>query len=189
MKKFFFTSISLLLLFSACKENNDTTTLNNSSNETRIVYDGIGYTITSDNTCYISSGVNCTGSYEIGSLKYNNKTYTVDSISNYAFAESENLKAIVLPNSVISIGRQAFIDCYSLSSITIPSSVISIGEYAFSSCIKLSAIHVKSSTPINITNAFHDFNYSLCTLGVPKGSKAAYKNAAGWNSFTNIVEE
>ena len=65
---------------------------------------------------------------------------TVDSIHNYAFYNCRSLTSITIPNSVTSIGSHAFDRCSSLTSITIPNSVTSIGSYAFYSCSSLTSV-------------------------------------------------
>ena len=71
----------------------------------------------------------------------------VTSIGDLAFAYSESLTSIIIPESVTSIGNDAFYDCNSLTSITIPDSVTSIGRSAFGRC--------RSLTSIAIPQAFH----------------------------------
>ena len=64
---------------------------------------------------------------------------TVDSIHNYAFEGCSALTSITIPNSVTSIGDEAFDKCSSLTSITIPESVTSI-RYSFHGCSSLTTV-------------------------------------------------
>ncbi len=60
---------------------------------------------------------------------------SVTSIGNYAFDSCSGLTSVTIPNSVTSIGGGAFSCCSGLTSVTIPNSVTSIGESAFNACI------------------------------------------------------
>ena len=116
----------------------------------------------------------------------------VTSIEKGAFDCCTGLTSITIPNSVTRIGDYAFFGCSGLTSITIPKSVTSIGEYAFNNCSGLTAIHCLSSTPPTISSyrgPFDTSSYSNITLYVPYGSLEAYKAAAGWGKFQNIIEE
>lgn len=65
---------------------------------------------------------------------------TVDSIHDYTFYYCHSLTSVTIPHSVTSIGESAFYHCDFLTSITIPNSVTSIGESAFSMCGSLTSI-------------------------------------------------
>ena len=68
-------------------------------------------------------------------------------------------------------------------------SVTSMGELAFNGCNNLTSVSVAWETPIVIgDNVFSSSNYQNATLYVPKGTKALYEAASGWNNFGNIVE-
>ena len=71
------------------------------------------------------------------SVTYNSKTYSVTSIGELAFAVSEGLTSITIPNSVTMIDSNAFLGCSGLTSLTIPNSVTEIGEGAFGGCTGL----------------------------------------------------
>ena len=109
---------------------------------------------------------------------------TVTSIGASAFSNCTTLTSIVIPNSVVSIGERAFFLCY-LPSLTIPSSVTSIGKEAFEYCIRLEWIKVYAETPPSLgTNVFYNVDKSI-PLYIPCASVDAYREAGGWNEFTN----
>ncbi len=140
----FITLICLMVLFTACKNNDADVDPDTTPDEKNVTFEGIGYVITSNNTCYINKAVNCSGDYELSALKYKNKTYTIDSIAEKAFEDCVNLKSLKIPSSIKSIGRSAFYSS-NLTSINIPSSVISIKEYTFYNCTNLTSITIPNS--------------------------------------------
>ena len=73
------------------------------------------------------------------SVIYNNKSYTVVAISDYAFSSCNQMTSISLPNSIKTIGVQAF-GLTKLTSIIIPNSVTSIGESIFTNCEELKTV-------------------------------------------------
>ena len=97
---------------------------------------------------------------------------------------------MTIPSSVSSIGNGAFYGCTDLSSIIIPFSVNSIGNFAFGGCSGLTSIYTYVTVPtiLSDTYVFSDVNKTTCTLYVPIGLLSAYKNAAYWQDFVNIVE-
>ena len=103
--------------------------------------DGIYYNLdTSGKTAEVtdnsSSGIYYVGRVNIpSSVSYDGTSYSVTSISDYAFYRSYGLTSITIPSSVTSIGDFAFSYCSGLTSVTIPNSVTSIGSYAFDGCI------------------------------------------------------
>ena len=101
------------------------------------------------------------------------------------------LTSVSIPNSVTYIGAVAFCDCVGLTSVTIPGNVTNICRDAFSDCTGLTSVYSKNPTPPEACAwaAFGSSTYNTATLYVPKGSADAYKSAAGWREFKNIVEE
>lgn len=88
-------------------------------------------------------------------VKYNGITYTVTSISDYAFYNCSSLTSINIPNSVSQIGVQAFMWCSGLTHMIIPNSVTSIGAGAFTACTGL--------TDVSISNALKVLEYGVFT--------------------------
>ena len=69
-----------------------------------------------------------------------------DSICDYAFFDNQNLKNVIMPDSVKSIGNSAFSGCSALTSVTIGKNVKSIGIYAFFNCLSLKSIKLSDIT-------------------------------------------
>jgi hypothetical protein len=76
---------------------------------------------------------------------------TVDSIHNYAFKDCFSLTSVSIGNSVTSIGDYAFDGCSSLTSVTIGNSLTSIGKNAFFNCSSLTSINI----PESVTNIWY----------------------------------
>lgn len=67
-------------------------------------------------------------------VEYNNKEYTVVEIGDKAFYERDNLKSIILPNTIKYIGEDAFEDCI-FSSFIFPDSLKAISNNPFGNTI------------------------------------------------------
>ncbi len=80
---------------------------------------------------------------------------SVDTINNYAFYECSSLTSVNIPESVTSIGEYAFSSCSGLTSVTIGESVTSIGEYAFSYCPYLTSVTIPNSVTSIGNHAFY----------------------------------
>ena len=65
--------------------------------------------------------------------------------AHHLYLNGEEVKDLVIPNSVTSIGDLAFYDCSGLTSVTIPNSVTSIGDYAFWGCSGLTSVTIPNS--------------------------------------------
>ena len=74
------------------------------------------------------------------SVMYNEKTYSVTSISNSAFSGCSSINSITIPTSVTTIGSYAFYNCTSLSSIALNDSIKSVDNTAFSGCSSLKSV-------------------------------------------------
>ena len=91
------------------------------------------------------------------SIEYEGVTYTVEAISDYAFANCNNIKTISIPNTITHIGTGAFQSSRGLTDIVIPNSVKDIGIYAFFECKGL-----KSATIGNGVSLLSDYLFCKC---------------------------
>lgn len=66
----------------------------------------------------------------------------VTSIGDGAFAGSEALERVALPDGVTRLGDGAFADCYSLEEIDIPASVTAVGENPFAGCENMRIMNI-----------------------------------------------
>lgn len=102
-----------------------------------------------------------------------------------------NSSTYKIPEGTTSIGEGAFLFCNGINSLTIPFSVTSVGQLAFFLCSGMNEVHCEGTIPpaVDTTFFFSGTDFLNCKLYVPKGRVSAYRNAIGWNVFTNILEE
>lgn len=94
------------------------------------------------------------------SVIYNDDTYVVTAIGNYAFKGCTELSSVSIPNSITSIGIQSFYGCCGLEgTLIIRNTVSSIGNFAFADCSRLSSITVGNNV-VSIGNmAFYNVRH------------------------------
>ena len=124
-------------------------------------------------------------------LEHVNIPKSVVKIESSAFMDCEKLKNIELPSGLKEIGLQSFWYCKNIENLIIPASVEKIGEKAFAYWENLKSLYSLSPIPpICHENAFKERFTPIdkTTLYVPVGSIDMYRQATGWNCFTNMVE-
>ena len=109
---------------------------------------------------------------------------TLETISEYTFANCDNLQSIDLSGtSVKGIDSWAFEGCDNLTTIVFPSTLETIGNSVFYACMKIQDIDL-SQTKLNSIgeNAFYD-NYGLLSVSFPSSVKKIgnYAFANNWN--------
>ena len=163
---------------------------------------GAFFGCTSLNAVYISDiAAWCNISFSDNPLSY----------AHRLFLNGEEVKDLVIPNSMTSIGNYAFHNCTSLTSINIPNSVTGIGQYAFYNCTSLTSVTIGNGIQYIEYDAFancSDLTHVYChavnvpntssgvfsgsypqyaTLHVPDESVEAYRNKSPWSQFGTIV--
>ena len=86
--------------------------------------------------------------------------------SSQEWLDSNELKSVMIPDSVTRIGDCAFFGCKNLETITLPSNLTEIGEYAFYGCEKLTSIVIPNSV-VEIGQAAFECCKSLKTITLP----------------------
>ena len=82
-----------------------------------------------------------------------------------------------------------YINDQEIKDLVIPNSVTSIGESAFAFCSSLTSVTCEAETPPTIGNTYTFGGVSKSIpVYVPCGCVEAYKAANGWEDFTNIQE-
>ena len=128
---------------------------------------------------------------------------SVKSIGKEAFEDCGSLKKIELPNGLETIEKDAFYLCDSLEQIVFPATLNLLGQESCSYISELKRIYCMASEPpvceestLNPGNTpFGDYEpvHNLSTpndipVYVPVGTAEKYRNAWGWDYFTNFIE-
>ena len=109
------------------------------------------------------------------------------SYAHHLYLNGEEVKDLIIPNTVTRIGSSAFSGCTSLTSVTIPSSVTSIGYDAFFGCTSLTSVTIPSSVTSIEYGAFLGCT-SLTSVTIPSSVTSIGDVAfAGCTSLTSIT--
>lgn len=123
-----------------------------------IEVDGIYYNIISSTEPYTvevtfqgSSYSSYTGEYSgtvviPETITYNNITYNVTSVGEYAFASCTNLTSVTIGDSVTTIGENSFYKCSKLTDVVISGNVKTIENYVFKSCSSLKNVRFEDGS-------------------------------------------
>ena len=106
-------------------------------------------------------------------------------IGNAAFSNCNNLKSVIIANSITEIGHYAFANCNSLYLFAIPQNVRKLGSGAFMGCSELTSILLPSSIVFE-SDAFEGCE-KLASVFVPQGEKYKYEGLL-WNHDIDIKE-
>ena len=116
---------------------------------------------------------------------------SVESIGKYAFANCSNLTSMTIPNSVTSIGDNAFLGCSDLISVTIPNSVTNIEAGAFWGCSSLTSVTISNSVANIGYGAFQGCS-NLTSVTIPNSviriGTSAFANCTGLTSVISKME-
>ena len=153
---------------------------------------------------FLSSVLMCANAFAAATGRCGDSiTWTLDDSDNltlsgsgemwdYVYGDSpfkdSGIKTVTVEYGITSIGNDAFYGCSGLTELTLPNSVTSIGESAFKNCSGLAKItSLAEIPPVCGSGVFDGVNKTNCELIVPIVSVVAYKQARGWNEFSNIT--
>ena len=99
-------------------------------------------------------------------VTYNETTYSVTSIEEWAFYNCSSLTSVTIANSVISIGNDAFYNCRSLTYISIGNSLTYIGYDAFYNCSSLNTLNFNAINCNDFYNLSPFFDCLITTINI-----------------------
>lgn len=159
---------------------------------------------TSLNQVILPPGINMIDdcAFADSSVKYINLPEKLFNISWWAFRNS-GLKEIVIPENCEYIKSGAFDKCKDMEIMVLPSTLRYLESYTCANLKSLKALYSKASKP---PYCIQDALFGELAFGhvdsipgenstpknipvyVPVGSAELYRNASGWNYFTNFIE-
>lgn len=113
--------------------------------------------------------------------------------SNVVENSADTIEKIVFNEGLESIIYGAFPDCVKLDTIVLPSTLEYIGDAAFEDCTALKTVFCNGTAPASweIPGTGTPDPFRGCTgltaIYVPKEAVNAYKSAAGWSTYANII--
>ena len=112
---------------------------------------------------------------------------SVTSLGERTFQDCSGLTSVTIPNSVTSIGARAFLKCTGLTEVTIPNSVTSLGEFAFGYCSGLISVTIPDNWTSIVDGAF--CNCSSLTSFIIPNSVTSIGSQAFWgcSGLTSIT--
>lgn len=112
---------------------------------------------------------------------------SISNIGSYAFYLCTGLTDVTIPNNIKTISEGIFKGCKGLTSITIPSGVNTIESAAFSGCTGLTSLTIPSNVAVIGDAAFSDCS-GLNTINLSEGlisiGSYAFEGCSGINSLT-----
>lgn len=181
-------------------ENNELviggTTRTSISGTTKLVSDGVSYSINDITTQYgvdtiiIGEGIKSIGTYFLQDVKCVTSIQlpsTLTTIGSYAFYHG-NLKSVTIPDGVTEIGKYAFCGCSLEDGIIFSDNIqnISIGEKAFYRC-QLDSLDLPNAAISIGTYAFCE-NYRLMRVYIPENASIT-KTSFGCNSYGQMLDD
>lgn len=104
----------------------------------------------------------------------------------HLYLNGEEIKDLVIPNTVTSIGACAFSGFSCITSVNIPNSVTNIGYGAFSTCSGITSVNIPNSVTSIGKDAFADCK-GLKTVNIPNSVTSIGEGAFGGCSGLNTV--
>ena len=148
--------------------------------------EGLKFTLSSDKTYYIVSGIGTCKDTKIH-IPDTHLGKPVQEIGRGAFAWNSTITSVIIPDSVTVIEESAFFACIGLTDVTIGNGVVSVGVGAFQSCTGLTELTIPDSV-----TTLGDYSFASCTglTGLVIGKsvetigESAFLNCSGLKELT-----
>lgn len=178
--------------FDAFKECTGLTSINISDIEAWCKIDFVGFAYKNDHN-YKTISLTSNPLYYAKHLYINNEELkdlvipnSITTIYSNAFIRCESIKSLTIPYGVKSIQGNAFYGCSNLTSINISNSVKSIGDAAFRYCGNIVSFTIPSSVT-NIGNNIISNCSKLTTLTIPNSVVSIAKEAFNFTDLTTVI--
>ncbi|MBQ4116734.1 MAG: leucine-rich repeat protein, partial [Clostridia bacterium] len=151
--------------------------------------EGLEYTLSSDETYYIVSGIGtCTDASIIIPDIYENRP--VKEIKAMAFRNNQNITELIISDSILSIGNYAFEHCSNLEYAKLGTGITTINVGTFGYCSKLKEINIPNGITKIGPNAYYGC-ISVTHLVIPNGVVEIGSDAFGdcYNLISVIIPE
>lgn len=112
----------------------------------------------------------------------------LEKINELAFGSCGKLTSVSLPESTAYIGSSAFSECISMKELNLPPMLDFLGIYAIN-CPNMERLYCRAIVPPECADGKIVLNVAAdLPVYVPVGTADIYRNAPGWNYFTNFIE-
>lgn len=149
----------------------------------KFVYDGLNYEVTAvgeTNTVKVGNNSSFAGTEVTipATATYENVTFNVTEIGNYAFSFLSKISSVTFAeNSVLkTIGEYAFGEI-NISEINIPASVETIGEHAFHDCEQLTSVTFEKNSVLKTIGGFSFSGIAITEINIPASVEIIKENA------------
>ena len=122
-------------------------------------------------------------------VNYENVTFNVLTIGQYAFYGAYEVRSISIPEGVLHIETEAFADC-GFREMTLPSTIQTIANRAFNyGMTPINNITLLATTPPIVGDmafgyTYSEYEYMTCTIHIPCGTLETYLAGEGWTPLS-----
>lgn len=112
----------------------------------------------------------------------------IETLGNQAFKNTKITSVDMTGAPLAKIDDNCFYGCTSLKTVTISENTTTIGLGVFSGCESITEFHLLSKEPATVYGSTFTGTDSYI-IYVPKGYVETYKNAEGWSTYADRIQE